>query len=120
MVDLAYNSNEREHVNFADTLGGLQRGIVKGTIHANTDHAYYIGLELLQKFPNARGVGEKFLKCDATGAGAGNGRSKNRVVTKVNSAGALIEGEAWIWRHDNRVEKMGKGFFERAVMYRNM
>lgn len=121
MVDLVYNGNEREHVNFADTLGMLQGRVVKGLVTSKTPHAYYIGLELLAKFPGAKAKDEMFLKADATGSGTGNSqRSKNRVIVRVDSTGTLVEGEAWIWRHDNRVEKLGEGFFKRAEMHRKL
>jgi len=121
MPDLVYNANEREHVNFADTLGALQGRVVKGTVNKSSANAYYMGVELLAKFPGAKTGGEYFLKADATGQGTGNSeRSKNRVIVKVNAAGGLIEGEAWIWRHDNRIEKLGSGFFTRAQMFRKM
>lgn len=121
MPDLVYNPNEREHVNFADTLGTLQGRVAKGTVNKNTLNAYYIGLELTAKFPGSKTGGEYFLKMDATGQGSGNSqRSKNRVIVKVDAVGGLIEGEAWIWRHDNRIEKLGSGFFTRAKMLRSM
>ena len=121
MPDLIYNPNEQEHVNFADTLGTLQGRVVKGTVNKNTANAYYMGVELLAKFPGSKTGGEYFLKMDATGHGTGNSqRSKNRLVVKVNAAGGLIEGEAWVWRHDNRIEKLGSGFFARAKMLRSM
>lgn len=105
MVDLVYNENEQEHKNFADTLGALQGRIVKGSVTKDTANAYYIGLELLQKFPGSKLVGEYFLKADSTGAGSGNSqRSKNRVIVKVDSTGKLIENTGWVWRHDNRIE----------------
>ncbi len=119
MPDLIYNENEQEHKNFADTLGGLQGRVVKGIVTRSTEHAYYIGLEIEAKFPGSKTGGEYFLKCDATGSGSGNSqRSKNRVVVKVDSSGKLIENTGWIWRHDNRVEKMGAGFFARAKVFR--
>ena len=121
MVDLIYLENEQEHKNFADTLGALQGRIVKGIVTKDTANSYYIGLELLQKFPGSKLEGEYFLKADSTGAGSGNSqRSKNRVVVKVDSAGKLIENTGWVWRHDNRVEKLGAGFFRRAQFYRGM
>ncbi|WP_374369896.1 hypothetical protein [Tabrizicola sp.] len=121
MPDLTYNPNEREHVNFADTLGTLQGRVAKGTVNKSTANAYYIGVELLAKYPGSKSGGEYFLKMDATGHGSGSSeRSKNRLIVKVNSAGGLIEGEAWVWRHDNRIEKLGSGFFTRAKMLRGM
>jgi hypothetical protein len=119
MPDLVYNENEREHVNFADTLGELQGGIVKGTFNRNSPNAYYMGIELLETYPTARGVGEVFLKKDAVGSGSGNSqRSKNRLIVKTDSTGKLIENEAWVWRHDNRILKLGAGFFKRAATMR--
>ena len=41
MVDLAYNENVLEHKNFADTLGGLQARVVKGTVTSKTANSYY-------------------------------------------------------------------------------
>ena len=121
MPDLTYNPNEREHVNFADTLGTLQGRVAKGTVNKSTANAYYIGVELLAKYPGSKSGGEYFLKMDATGHGSGSSeRSKNRLIVKVTSAGGLIEGEAWVWRHDNRIEKLGSGFFTRAKMVRGM
>ena len=121
MPDLTYNPNEREHVNFADTLGTLQGRVAKGTVNKSTANAYYIGVELLAKYPGSKSGGEYFLKMDATGHGSGSSeRSKNRLIVKVNSVGGLIEGEAWVWRHDNRIEKLGSGFFTRAKMLRSM
>ncbi|WP_374393317.1 hypothetical protein [Tabrizicola sp.] len=121
MPDLTYNPNEREHVNFADTLGTLQGRVAKGTVNKSTANAYYIGVELLAKYPGSKSGGEYFLKMDATGHGSGSSeRSKNRLIVKVNSVGGLIEGEAWVWRHDNRIEKLGSGFFTRAKMLRGM
>ena len=121
MVDLAYNDNEDEHKNFADTLGALQGRIVKGTVNKNTLNAYYIGIELEQKFPNSKQFGEYFLKADCTGSGTGNSqRSKNRVVVKVDANGRLVENTGWVWRHDNRVEKLGVGFSRRAQFFRGM
>ena len=116
---LAYNENDLEHKNFADTLGQLQGEVIKGTINQNSPNAYYIGLELVDAYPMARGPNEIFLKKDATGSGSGNSqRSKNRLIVKVNAAGKLIEGEAWVWRHDNRIQKLGPGFFTRAEIMR--
>ena len=121
MVDLVYNENELEHKNFADTLGALQGRIVKRSVTKDTANAYYIGLELLQKFPGSKLVGEYFLKADSTGSGSGNSqRSKNRVIVKVDSTGKLIENTGWVWRHDDRIEKLGAGFFKRAQFFRSM
>ena len=121
MPDLTYNPNEREHVNFADTLGTLQGRVAKGTVNKSTANAYYIGVELLAKYPGSKSGGEYFLKMDATGHGSGSSeRSKNRLIVKATSAGGLIEGEAGVWRHDNRIEKLGSGFFTRAQMLRKM
>ena len=121
MPDLTYNPNEQEHVNIADTQGTLQGRVAKGTVNKSTANAYYIGVELLAKYPGSKSGGEYFLKMDATGHGSGSSeRSKNRLIVKVNSAGGLIEGEAWVWRHDNRIEKLGSGFFTRAKMLRGM
>ena len=94
MPDLTYNPNEREHVNFADTLGTLQGRVAKGTVNKSTANAYYIGVELLAKYPGSKSGGEYFLKMDATGHGSGSSeRSKNRLIVKVTSAGGLIEGD---------------------------
>ena len=119
-VVLAYSENDQEHKSWADDLGLLQGGIVKGTTNSDTPNAYYMGIELLAEYPAARAQGEKFLKKDCTGKGSGNStRSKNRVVVKIDANGALIEGAAWLWRHDNRVVQLGPGFFKRAEMMRN-
>jgi hypothetical protein len=99
----------------------LQRGVAKGTITDKTANAYYSGHELLAEFPGAEPSGHKFLKKDCTGSGSGNSqRSKNRIIVLVDGSSNLVEGEAWLWRHDNRVLKLGNGFFERAKFMRNM
>ncbi|MBL8675302.1 MAG: hypothetical protein JNL07_10470 [Rhodospirillales bacterium] len=118
--ELLYAENDQNHKNHADTLGQLQGGIVKGTINGDTPNAPYTGFELLREFPTAKPAGFKFLKKDCTGSGTGNSqRSKNRIVVLVDAAGQLVEGEAWLWRHDDRVLKLTKGFFERAKGMRN-
>jgi len=94
---------------------------VKGRRTKKTANAYYIGLELLKEFPTAKGTGEYFLKKDSTFTGKSNfSRSTNRIIVKVDAQDKLIENEAWIWRHDDRILKLGAGFFKRAVMYREM
>lgn len=116
---LKFNENEREHKNFADTLGTLQGRVVTGAVTEDTEHAYYKGVELLEVFPDAKGDG-KFLKADCTGAGkAKNGRSQNRIIVKIDSSGTLVEGEAWVWRHDDRVLKLDAGFFAAAKTMRS-
>ena len=121
MHETPYNDNDREHQNWADTLGQLQRGIVRKLINRATENAYYMGIELLAADPLARSPGEIFLKKDAPGKGKDNSeRSTNRVVVKIDGNDTLIENQAWLWRHDDRVLKLGKGFFERAKMLRNM
>lgn len=119
--ELQYAENDNNHRCHGDTLGQLQGGIVKGTITDQTANAYYIGVELLKEFPTAKPTGHKFLKKDCTGSGTGKStRSKNRIVVRVDASGALVEGEAWLWRHDDRVLKLGKGFFERAKTLRSI
>ena len=120
MNDTLYNENDQDHKSWADTLGQLQAEVVKGTRTLQTAHAYFGGFELLAIDPSARGEGENFIKKDATGSGkVKGGRSKNRVIVKVDAAGALIEGQAWVWRHDDRFLKLGAGFFKRAKMMRD-
>jgi hypothetical protein len=80
-----------------------------------------MGIELLAADPSARGPDETFLKKDTPGKGTGNSeRSKNRVVVKIDADDTLIENQAWRWRHDDRILKLGKGFFVRAKMLREM
>jgi hypothetical protein len=118
---LQYAENDQNHKNHADTLGQLQGGVVKGKITDKTANAYYIGVELLAEFPGAKPPDCKFLKKDCTGSGSGNSaRSKNRIVVLVDASSNLVEGEAWLWRHDNRVLKLGAGFFERAKFMRSI
>lgn len=123
---LKFQDNDNNHRCHADTLGQLQAGVVKGTVTKNTPNAYFMGRELLEAFPGSKGHGEAFLKMDCTGSGTGNSRrSKNRIVVKVKvnrNRGAetleLVEGEAWLWRHDDRVLKLDDGFFKRAQTMR--
>jgi hypothetical protein len=118
---LKYLEADRSHQNDADTLGQLQGGVVKGTITDKTPNAYYIGVELLAEFPMAKPPGFKFLKKDCTGSGTGKSdRSKNRIVVLVDASGQLVEGEGWLWRHDNRVLKLSPGFFVRAQFLRSL
>lgn len=117
MPDLKYNSNDREHVGFADTLGMLQANIALGRVTRDTDHSYYAGHEMPA---GSKGQGEYFLKGDCTGAGAtAHGRSKNRIIVKMSKDDKLVEGAAWAWRHDNRILKLDAGFFERAQFMRS-
>lgn len=123
---LDYNDNNREHVNVADNLGLLLGGIDKGTVTRNTPNAYYLGIELEKADPgNVRDAGEYYLKKDSIDQNrkkslGQNTRSSNRVVVKVTLDGRPVEGEAWLWRHDGRVEKLGSGFFKRAQTMRNL
>lgn len=116
---IAYNENDHEKKTWADDLGQLQGGIIKGTITSTSPNAYFMGLELLKEFPNAKADGEYFLKKDGVGKGSGNSsRSKNRIIVKVDAGGALVENTGWLWRHDDRVLALGSGFFTRAQMMR--
>ena len=86
------------------------------------NNAYYMGVELLKEFPEANAGGKTFLKADCVGSGkTPNGRSQNRIVVAVKD-GKVVEGEAWLWRHDNRVLKLGPGFFQSmdTKIYRKM
>lgn len=125
MTTLVYNSNEREHVNAADVLGSLQKAVDNGTI-INVAHSYYAGHELsaekVIKAPNT-----EYRKRDAVANSQGGkkggaySRTQNRViVVRDTQNGALVEGEAYFWRHDNRIYKLGTGFFDRAKMWREM
>lgn len=120
---LTYNDGILDHKCHASTLGLLQRGIDKGHITAERkpgNHAYYAGHELLKLFPLAKSGGITFLKADCTGSGkVPGGRSKNRIVVAVKD-GKVVDGEAYLWRHDDRVLKLGPNFFTRATMFRKM
>ena len=115
---LAYNANEREHVNIADDLGLLLANVDKGT-YKTLPNSYYIGLELAQA-GEIKPAGCEYRKKDIAGQGRGN-RTKNRIVVVVDTATeTVVEGIAYLWRHDNRVLKLNAGFFTRAAIYRNM
>lgn len=123
---LDYNDNNMEHKNVADDLGLLLGGIDKGNITRNSPNAYYMGIEVEAACPGtARLAGEYYLKKDSIdqnpkkGLGK-NSRSANRVVVKVAVSGRPVEGQAWLWRHDGRVEALGGGFFKRAQMMRGI
>ena len=119
MPDLTYSENDREHVNFADSLGQLQGQITKGSTTKDTAHSYYMGAELLVAYPGSKSGGEYFLKIDGVGSGKSkDGRSTNRIIVKVDANGTLIENTGWVWRHDNRVMKLSAGFFTRALVRR--
>lgn len=115
---LTFNANDREHKNFADTLGILQGRVVTGDVTTDTENADYHGHELEAAFPGSKGTGA-FLKADCTGAGeTKTGRSQNRIVVKVDDARELVEGAAWLWRHDARVLQLDSGFFQAAQTMR--
>ncbi|MFN0113793.1 MAG: hypothetical protein ACKVPY_03860 [Paracoccaceae bacterium] len=68
-----------------------------------------------------KGAGEGFLKKDCVGLGAtAKGRSRNRVIVKLDSSGRMAGNLAWFWRHDNRVCQLDKGFFTPAQLMRSM
>jgi hypothetical protein len=110
---LTYNDNVQEHRGFADTLGQLQGGILKGTYTRNSTHAYYAGHELRDgdEAPGAH----YYLKMDCPGSGrTRNGRSQNRIIVGMTRQNELIEGWAVAWRHDDRLLLLSAGFFTRA------
>jgi hypothetical protein len=106
--------------NAGRTLGQLQGMILKKkitkattkTIHKN---AYYMGIELENEFPKAAEVrsscGGYYLKWDVPGEGSGN-RPKNRAVVLVDENDNLVEGKAWLWRHDDRVLELTPIWFK--------
>ena len=115
---IQYNSNERENTNIADDLGLLLRAVDKGT-YKTLPNSYYMGAEL-SAAGEIRPPGCEYRKKDIAGQGTGN-RTKNRVVVAVNTTTEkVVEGLAYLWRHDNRVNKLAPGFFARAATYRNM
>jgi hypothetical protein len=106
-----WEPNNRECVLVARTLGELQGRILSGKITKTTTktkykHAYYMGRELEDSFPNDKTARENcngyYLKWDVPGEGHGD-RPKNRVVVLVDEDDNLVENKAWLWRHDNRV-----------------
>jgi hypothetical protein len=115
---LNYNPNERENVNIADDLGLLLGTVDKGT-YKTLPNSYYMGAELYAA-GEVKPAGCEYRKKDIAGQGKGN-RTKNRVIVAVNTeTGKVVEGLAYLWRHDNRVNKLAPGFFARAATYRNM
>ncbi len=117
---IAYNENEREHVTFADTLGQAQGMISTGKLTRDSSHAYYAGHELRTQGESWE-RGEYHLKADCPGAGKTKmGRSQNRIIVRIGQDGKLIEGWAVAWRHDDRLLKLGDGFFKRAQMMRSI
>jgi hypothetical protein len=116
---LKYNDNEQEHRGFGDTLGQTQGQIIKGTLTQATAHAYYAGHEL-KTAGETWNPGEFHLKKDCTGSGkTPNGRSQNRIIVRIDANGALVEGWAVAWRHDDRLLKLDDGFFKRAKTMRD-
>ncbi len=116
---LAYNENDREHKGFADDLGLLQGGVVKGTYTSDTMHAYYAGHEM-KALGEEWVKGDKHLKKDCAGSGkTAHGRSRNRVIVRV-SGGKLVEDWAAVWRHDDRIYKLSSGFFKQGKAMRDL
>jgi hypothetical protein len=117
---LKYNDNEQEHRGFADTLGQTQGLILTGKLTSKTAHAYYAGHELKTQGEKWE-KGEFHLKKDCPGAGKTKmGRSQNRIIVRIDTNGQLVEGWAVAWRHDDRLLKLGDGFFKRAESMRNL
>jgi hypothetical protein len=114
---LIYNDNNQEHRGFADSLGQLQGGIIKGTLTRNSTHAYYAGHEMKNQGESWT-QGDYHLKADCTGKGKGSGRSQNRVIVRMAKGDTLTEGWAVAWRHDDRLLKLSDGFFTRAASIR--
>lgn len=120
---LKYNDNDEEHRCIGSSLGLLQGGIISKTYDQKTQHAYYAGHELAQKDPEHDGhreAGGYYLKADVPGKGSGgaNSRTQNRVIVRVDKDGALEEGWAAYWRHDDRIMKLDAGFFKRGQVMR--
>lgn len=117
ITELLFNENDQEHVRIADDLGLLQRNIDK---NVKTDHEKYVGHELSNAGVNLNG-GNYYRKKDvAGGAGAKGDRTKNRVIIEVDKSNKVVENSAYYWRHDGRVNKLSKGFFERAQRMRKI
>ncbi len=117
LTRLTYNESDREHINFADTLGQLQALIELGKVTRDTDNAFYAGHELIMLGVHWDGI---YLKKDCAGQGQTKlGRSKNRVIVRVTNDGKLVEDWAVAWRHDNRLLQLDKGFFTRAKFMRS-
>ena len=116
---IKYNDNEQEHRGFGDTLGRTQGLIIAGKLTRNSSHAYYAGHEL-KKYGESWSRGEYHLKMDCPGSGKTKfGRSKNRIIVRIDNEGNLVEGWAVAWRHDDRLLKLGSGFFDRGQMMRD-
>ncbi len=121
---LTYNDSSNEHRCIADDLGLLLGGIDKGRITKGTPDAFYKGRELNNVYPGKIDYDSEYcLKKDSVdqqsrkGHGQ-NSRSSNRVIVKIGADGRIVAGEAWLWRHDGRVEALGSGFFDRAQRMR--
>lgn len=114
---LTYNDNDHMHRCHGTTLGQLQAGVVKGTITKTTSHSFYSGHEL-RGFDMHPAKGH-YLKRDCVGSGKPSyGRTQNRIIVRVTTSGRLVENFALLWRHDERIIKLGSGFFKRAAAFR--
>jgi hypothetical protein len=45
---------------------------------------------------------------------------QNRIIVRLDTNGALVEGWAVAWRHDDRLLKLDDGFFKRAQSMRKL
>ena len=127
-----WNANDQECQNVAKELGYLQGRIKYNKLTKDTKNAYYMGIELIQAFPEWGNfvrdpVKGYFLKWDLPGPGEGSGRTQNRVVVAVDKDGKLLYKDgrnldkraAWLWRHDGRVLQLAAKFFDIAAPYQD-
>ena len=123
---LEYNDNVSEHRNIAGSLAALMVMVEKNGVDTkNISHMYYAGHELCRVDQSAikwKDVQKGFfVKKDVPGKGkTTHGRTQNRVVAPVNKDGVQLQGIAWLWRHDERIIRLGTGFFTRANSDKDM
>ncbi|MBL8437253.1 MAG: hypothetical protein JNM61_03560 [Zoogloeaceae bacterium] len=123
---LEYNDNDQEHRLIAGSLGALMALVQKNGLKTkDVSHAYYAGHELCQIDPSAVAWKDVkkgfFVKKDVPGKGKTTyGRTQNRVVVPVDATGVQLAGIAWLWRHDERIIRLGKGFFTKATVEMQM
>jgi len=123
MDTLAYNDNIRDHQAIADDLGLLQRGIIKGTLTTKTANTYFAGYELkgvLDPLANSNYLKKDTVSSGGKKDGGANNRTTRRVIVRAMTDGTLVEDFAMLWNHSDGFKLLGKGFFTRAEMMRNM